>query len=267
MALPILNATFVCVAILSIIVASALRTNRWRRRQDLVTAIAYLAFSAIGAQIQAAFTLIGVTLDPALLRADRTLGFDPIRFAQAFAHHRFAMAALIFAYLALPVMIGVAWIAEQDSTARRAVILGGLLCFGFYAICPAVGPGHYDWTIHAADGWWRNCMPSMHLAWALLIAWNARSWRLRALLWPYVVIVTTATLATGEHYLVDLLAAIPYTVLIQWSASSISFRSLRSYLRLRNELHELSPKATEAGNDNDKLKIEAQHSQATRRES
>lgn len=261
MALPVLNAICVYAAVLSIILASALRKNRWQRRQDLVTAAAYLFFIAIGVRIQTAFTHIGVTLDPLLLRGDRALGFDPINFAKAFAHHRLVMAALLFAYVMMPVMIGVAWIAEQNSTARRAVIIAGLVCFGFYAICPAVGPGHYDWTTHTAGGWWRNCMPSMHLTWALLIAWNARSWRLRTVLWPYVVIVAIATLASGEHYLVDLLAAIPYTVVIQWSASSISFRSLRSYLRLRNEPHELSLGAMEAGDGDDQLKIEAQHPQ------
>lgn len=262
MALPILNAACVYAAVASIILASALRKNRWRRRQDLLTAAAYLFFIAIGVHIQTAFTHIGVTLDPMLLRADQTLGFDPISFAKALAPHRFLMAALILAYVAMPLMIGVAWIAEQDSIARRAVILGGLLCFGFYAICPAVGPGHYDWTMHAAGEWWRNCMPSMHLAWALLIARNARSWRLRALLWPYVVIVAIATLASGEHYLVDLLAAIPYAALVQWSASSLSFRSLPSYLRLGNEPRGLSLKAMQPGNGDDELKIEARHPQA-----
>lgn len=261
MALPILNAICVYAAALSIFLASALRKNRWSRRQDLLTAAAYLFFIAIGVQIQTAFTHIGVTLDPLLLRADRGLGFDPIGFAQAFAPHRFLMAALTFAYVAMPVMIGVAWIAEQDLTARRAVIVAGLLCFGFYAICPAVGPGHYDWRMHTAGGWWRNCMPSMHFTWALLIAWNARSRRLRAVLWPYVVVVAIATLATGEHYLVDLLAAIPYTALIQWSASSMSFGSVRSYLRPRNEPQELALKAIEAGDRDDEMKIEAQHPQ------
>ena len=261
MALSMLNAACVYAAVVSIILASALRENRSRRRQDLVTAAAYLFFIAIGVRIQTAFTHIGLTLDPMLLRADRALGFDPIRFAEAFAPHRFLMAALIFAYVAMPVMIGVAWIAEQDSTARRAVILGGLLCFGFYAICPAVGPGHYDWTMHAAGGWWRNCMPSMHLTWALLIAWNARSWRLRAPLWAYMVIVAIATLATGEHYLVDLLAAIPYAALVQWSASSISLGNLPSRLRLSNEPNELALEAMESGNSNDQLKIETQHQQ------
>lgn len=261
MALPALNAVCVYAAVLSIVLASAVRKDRWRRREDLMTAAAYLFFIAIGVHIQAVFTHIGVTLDPMLLRADRALGFDPIGFAQAFAPHRFLMAALTFAYVAMPVMIGAAWITEQDSTARRAVIIAGFLCFGFYAICPAVGPGHYDWTTHTAGAWWRNCMPSMHLTWALLIAWNARSWRLRALLWPYVAIVAIATLASGEHYLVDLLAAVPYTALIQWSASSISFRSVPSYLRLRSEPQALSLEAMEAGDGDDEVNIEAQHPQ------
>ncbi len=63
-----------------------------------------------------------------------------------------------------------------------------------------------------------NCMPSMHLTWALLIALNARSLRLRIGLWVYVILVAAATLALREHYLVDLIAAVPFTVAVQWMA-------------------------------------------------
>ena len=47
----------------------------------------------------------------------------------------------------------------------------------------------------------------MHLTWALLIAWNARS---LISLWLYAVIIAIATPALRERYLDDLLAAVPY---------------------------------------------------------
>jgi hypothetical protein len=59
-------------------------------------------------------------------------------------------------------------------------------------------------------------MPSMHLTWSLLIALNARSLRLRVALWVYVALMAIATLALREHYLIDLIAAVPYTLAVQW---------------------------------------------------
>jgi membrane-associated phospholipid phosphatase len=61
-------------------------------------------------------------------------------------------------------------------------------------------------------------MPSMHLTWALLIAINARSLRLRIGLWIYAAAMVVATLALREHYLIDLIAAVPYTLGVQWAA-------------------------------------------------
>ena len=82
----------------------------------------------------------------------------------------------------------------------------------FYFLFPTVGPGHFDWANqmpmpHAPE----NCMPSMHLTWAFLIAMNLRSKPLRIVLWVYAVLIAVATLAPREHYLIDLIAALPYT--------------------------------------------------------
>jgi hypothetical protein len=51
-----------------------------------------------------------------------------------------------------------------------------------------------------------------------LIAINARSCRLQVALWIYAGLIALATLALREHYLVDLLAAAPYTLAVQWLA-------------------------------------------------
>jgi hypothetical protein len=107
---------------------------------------------------------------------------------------------------------------EQDLVMRRAVLLAGSVCFIFYGLFPAVGPGHFDWTRQTPLSAPDNCMPSMHLTWALLIAINAHSRRLRFGLWLNVALTIASTLALREHYLVDLIAAVPYTVSIQWLA-------------------------------------------------
>jgi hypothetical protein len=62
----------------------------------------------------------------------------------------------------------------------------------------------------------RNCMPSLHTAWALLIYWQARplGGRLRAFGAAWLVLTLLATLGLGYHYAVDLVVAVPFSVAV-----------------------------------------------------
>ncbi len=204
---------------LLILLVSLFRHERRRRWLDLTTVIGYAVYVAIGTQLTVLLARrMTRTYDGAFLRADALLGFDPVAFADAISNHWLVMVVLILAYISLPAMIGLAWVIEQDLLMRRAVLLAGCLCFIFYGLFPAVGPGHFDWIRQAPTSAPDNCMPSMHLTWALLIALNARSVRLRIGLWVYAALMAIATLALREHYLIDLIAAIPYTLAVQWMA-------------------------------------------------
>ncbi|SRR5712692_168188 len=205
---------------LLILLVSLFRRERRRRWLDLTTVICCAVYVAIGTQLTVLLARrMTRTYDGAFLRADALLGFDPVAFADAISRYWLVMVVLILAYVSLPAMLGLAWVIEQDLLMRRAVLLAGCLCFIFYGLFPAVGPGHFDWTRQAPTSAPDNCMPSMHLTWALLIALNARSMRLRIGLWVYVALMAIATLALREHYLIDLIAAIPYTLAVQWMAS------------------------------------------------
>lgn len=203
-----------------ILVVSLFRHDLQRRREDFITVIGYAVYVSAGGELQSFLAQkLPHTYDTALLRLDARLGFDPMAFATTISHNRWAMIVLVLVYAALPMVIGLAWALEQDFLMRRAVVLAGCLCFVCYALCPAVGPGGFDWMRQTARFVPRNAMPSMHLTWALLIAINAQSLRLRIGLWIYAVLMAFATLALRQHYLVDLIAAIPYTVAVQWIAS------------------------------------------------
>jgi hypothetical protein len=76
-------------------------------------------------------------------------------------------------------------------------------------------------------------MPSMHLGWALLLALNARSRWLAAALWAYAALIALATIGLGQHYVVDLIAAIPYTVTMQWMTKLGTYRRI-DWARLKN---------------------------------
>jgi hypothetical protein len=47
---------------------------------------------------------------------------------------------------------------------------------------------------------------------------RARRRALRAALWAYAGLLAVAAIAIGEHYLIDLLAAIPFALGVQWTA-------------------------------------------------
>ena len=71
-------------------------------------------------------------------------------------------------------------------------------------------------------------MPSLHLAWVLLVWWNSRGlsrW-IRAIAMTFVILTAMATIGTGEHYFVDLVVAFPFSLMVQALCSySLPIRS------------------------------------------
>ena len=67
-------------------------------------------------------------------------------------------------------------------------------------------------------------MPSLHVGWAFLLFWNLRTRRIMGVLSAVFLILTAlATVGSGEHYLADLIVAIPLALTVQ--ASLIQSRS------------------------------------------
>ena len=118
----------------------------------------------------------------------------------------------------------------------------GILC---YNMVPAIGPAHFfgaafpfhppstadvlrTTVIPILTTGPRNAMPSLHLAWVLLVWWNSRGlsrW-IRAIAMTFVILTAMATLGTGEHYFVDLVVAFPFSLMVQALCSySLPFRS------------------------------------------
>ena len=222
-----------------IVVVSVFRRDPRKRWLDISTLMGYAIYVALGTQLTIFLAQrMTRTYDAEFFRADALLGFNAVTFANAVSPHWIVVIVLLIAYVALPVVIGLAWVLEQDLVMRRAVLLAGCICFVFYGLFPAVGPGHFDWTRQVPLSAPDNCMPSMHLTWALLIALNARSWRLRIGLWIYAASQMIATLALREHYLVDLIAAVPYTLAIQWL--SVHYESFLPMLALRSAAQKIS---------------------------
>ena len=117
-------------------------------------------------------------------------------------------------------------------------LIAAALGYVIYALMPGIGPlmtfvdvfpyGMPDATsvmpgpFAEFDGAPRNAMPSLHTAWALLVfiaAWPMGRW-LRLVGGVFLAGTLGATLALGEHYLVDLIVAVPFVVLVEGIAAN-----------------------------------------------
>jgi hypothetical protein len=114
-----------------------------------------------------------------------------------------------------------------------AFLITGPVGVMFYNLLPAMGPAHVfgrafpfslpDYaraaylipTLVALPGP-RNAIPSLHMGWVLLAWWNSKglSWVWRTVVLYFVVFTVFATLGSGEHYLVDLIVAYPFAILL-----------------------------------------------------
>lgn len=107
----------------------------------------------------------------------------------------------------------------------HAFVAAGVAGFILYQVCPAEGPLYsFGNRFPSQLPGWRdvslvpylsagvhNAIPSMHMAWALLILWGALELGplALALAGSLVGLTALATLGFGEHYLVDLLVSAP----------------------------------------------------------
>jgi hypothetical protein len=193
---------------------------------------------------------------PGLLRADLydaiAFNFDRVAFGgrppplvvgRWLAAHPWVAACATFVYWAPTPLNVLVYLAERRRRLRYDVILtlfiGGFLGYLVFPFFPVVGPGYvlpgYPWldpstalpvigAIPASVP--RNCMPSLHMGNALIVATHA--WRLGTRGWRVVAVVDVvftviATLGFGYHYAADLVAALPFT----WGVLGVARRDAR----------------------------------------
>ena len=201
-------------------------------------------------------------LDSYLYVFDGSLGFQPsFVLGQLFARYRPLAAVARGSYFALPLVIALASAGylRSGSPWRPLAILtsAGVLGYLLYWVFPATGPLYvagatfpnlphsfatlgqmHPHPITLPIPAPRNAMPSLHMAWALLLWFCCRPFsRLsRGFALAYVLLTVVATLGTGEHYLADLVVALPFSVAVQalWTPSAGNY-ALRCAGR-RNEL-------------------------------
>jgi hypothetical protein len=159
-------------------------------------------------------------------------------------------AAALAIYIALPLPLALVYASqlrrhkEKALAVMLAFLATGPLGVFFYNVLPACGPVHVfgaAFPMHplsTADAMRlnivpvmltgaRNAIPSLHMTWVLLVWWNSRGlapW-VRAIAALFVAFTVLATLGTGEHYLIDLVVAFPFSLMVQALCSySMPFR-------------------------------------------
>jgi hypothetical protein len=173
---------------------------------------------------------------------DRYFGQPSFALGRIVARHWYLHDTVALVYGILPLVL-VSLIAAhlwgrsraESAEVIKAFVANLVLCLPIYLLIPVCGPefafpdfpnspGHVEIRpiLLAAPP---NGIPSIHFSSALLILWYARHWRWGRILGSAFVLLTVlATLGSGQHYLFDLLAAVPYTPLIvflaarRWSA-------------------------------------------------
>jgi membrane-associated phospholipid phosphatase len=131
------------------------------------------------------------------------------------------------------------WLGTEALFVLRVFVLNLFLAVPIYFMVPVCGPafafahfpfGEPDLVPHRIPILAPpNGIPSVHTSTALLILWFAWRWPIgRILGLIYLALIAFSTLASGQHYLVDLLAAVPYAfgVYILASKSVIATKEL-----------------------------------------
>ncbi|HET9734032.1 MAG TPA: phosphatase PAP2 family protein [Burkholderiales bacterium] len=193
-------------------------------------------------------------LDWSALKLDAAaFGFSPSAWAvRAAAPGSALRITLAIAYELLPLAMLLVFALEvRDPRRLPFSLFRGVFACGFgaallYALTPVTGPAYAlgaafpdelapllarapallatPATMFAP----RNAFPSFHLAWALvalLLAWRF-GWPARAGFGLYALLIAAATLALGEHYLIDLVAALPVlAAIVALCIERVSWRS------------------------------------------
>lgn len=185
-------------------------------------------------------TLQAETLDGRAYLTDLALGFDAAGFFRAAGvlDHLAVRLGVLLVYAAITFAMAAVILVKYRRgdrgwmVAALAMVLAGVVGSLLYHLVPLAGPAHAyagglpgagpdTWAPLSVDqGLVRNAMPSLHTAWAVLILLNCRGfgrlWQAGAAV--FLAVTLLATLATGEHYLIDLIVGAGFAVACQAAA-------------------------------------------------
>jgi hypothetical protein len=216
-------------------------------------------------------------LDLYLFRVDGLFGQPSFLMGQFVARHFWLEVIANVAYGALPVaMLAVfaayLWLRPEQETLAvlRTFVLNLFLAVPVYVLFPACGPAfayasfpHLPPAFVAhriALGGPANCIPSVHTSTALLILWFVWRWKAARLLGAaYLCLIVVATLGSGQHYLFDLLCAVPYALAVR----RLSILHDDDSLRVTSDRTAVAEDSAQSARGDDVLGVETAHRAAS----
>lgn len=190
--------------------------------------------------------LISARYDLFVYRWDQLLriGEPGFYWAQILRGHSWGFALLAFLYGLLPAAVTLALLVNQRNPWRAitAFAVNFALSPLVYAIFPVSGPLYTFRGFPAAPGVLTphlthssvapNGIPSVHMSTALLVCWYCRRSRSASIAaWIHLAGVVLSTLASGEHYVFDLVVAVPYAAFSVWVSAEEDKRSATARAR------------------------------------
>jgi hypothetical protein len=212
---------------------------------------------AMGLALDLTVPLHPRVFDPVVAALDGAFGQPSFLVGRVADAHPGILTLMSFVYILLPVVMTAIIVLERrrapaaPPAVLRSILLAAVIGYALYQIFPVVGPepllgSRFPWggpvfvpgarsVIVSELAAPRNCMPSLHLGWALLLYWHGRllGRGARAGTAVWLTLTALATLATGQHYFVDLIVAVPFAALIDvlahW-ASPVAAKRARARL-------------------------------------
>jgi PAP2 superfamily len=189
----------------------------------------YLLTPIAGAVARRLSSLRPLKLDLYAYQFDQLFGQPSFVLSRIMLRHYWLEILLLLAYGLVSVAVAVVLIAyvyyceSQTAFAIKVFLLDILAAPVMYALVPICGPAFAFPSFPKSPGIVAvrsipllaapNGFPSIHTSIALLVLWFAWRWRIGKVLGSiYLALIIFSTLASGQHYLLDLFAAVPYTL-------------------------------------------------------
>ncbi len=221
-----------------------------RRTYAVLAPAAALVLFVLSAQhaLSLANLLYPKTLDLYLYLFDGSFGFQPSFLAgRALASSSILRIAAGLTYISLPFVMAIVYALRLPKGTERPswdmitlFLLAGIGGWALYNVVPATGPKFVfvsDFPLRSLPysslhkllleqisvnpDTPRNAIPSLHMAWVVLLCWNGRNLAkgVRIFLAAYLALTVISTMGMGEHYFVDLVAALPFALFVQAAVS------------------------------------------------
>ena len=227
---PVINPALAMLGVVGLFAWMLFRPGSTAPAKIFLLIAAWMAFGPISEAIMNAENAAHPwKLDYHLFLIDKSLGVSAFAIARHFTAPQQKVLFVIYGTLGYWMFALYGLNLKMKDGRPRELAISYLLSYGlapiFYLVVPACGPRHAFGAMFPLGSpevaavpiqlnYWPNAIPSLHLATAvLLVHFAGRNGFWRTLAWLYLAGTAAATLVL-EHYVIDLVVAVPYAYFV-----------------------------------------------------